>query len=90
MASNLVFSSVGWELNSERMSSTECEVGIRLASGGSGSSCSWLMALAYSEASFFLEAFSVANARVRVKMSPVVSPFVDAMTFFTKAKGVST
>ena len=86
MASNLMLSSVRWDLNSARMSSTECEVGNRWASGGNGSSCSWLMALAFSEASFFLEAFSVANARVRVKMSPVVSPFVATRTFLLKLK----
>ena len=81
MASNLMLSSVRWDLNTERMSSTECGVGIRWALGGNGSSCSWLMALAFSEDSCFLEAFPVANARVRVKMLPVMSPFEAAKTF---------
>ena len=46
---------------------------------GNRASCSWLMALAFSEARFFLEVFSVANARVQVKMSPVVTTSAEVV-----------
>ena len=57
MTSSLMLSFVLLDLGSEKMSSTEDEVGSCWASGRDGSSCSWLMELVFSEATCFFGGF---------------------------------